>query len=296
MEPPRQIKFVKFNRGLYVLRYMAAEDNVCPPKIEVLVDGGNNSIELFLHPDSRETVLWEPGASLVVCAESSGELEVHVIATKAGGSTAATLRVEPLTQGDPKPGLGNPRGSAISDRGNDQGHTSSFRVLGHVAQIGDVCVNSHDWIAGPSAPARIEGISFEWLEKPENIGIMYSVKLPNQHPPSGEMMRLGEYAGTRRRALPIVGLVLEMTGPGAPKYQFVVEAIFLGSSIMRTTGQQVALAGPTGQEPLVGLRVGIEQTATPARGVSPRNKPAPPTASRVRVFRSRTNQSQHNVP
>lgn len=295
METPRQIKFVKFNRGLYILRYVAAEDNVYPPKIEVLVDGKNNSVELLLHPDSQETALWEPGASLVVCAASTVETEVHVIATMAGGSTAATLRVEPLTQGDPGLRLGAGK-SVILNRGNNQEDASSLRVLAHVAQIGDVYANSNDWIAGPSEPARIEGISLEWPEKPEELGIKYSVKLPNQEPPSGEMMRLGEYAGTRRRALPVVGLAFEMTGHVAPKYQFVVEAIFLGSSTMRTTGQHVALSGPTGREPLVGLRVGIERTAISAQRVSPRNKPEFSTSSRVRVFRSRSTQNQANVP
>ena len=58
-------------------------------------------------------------------------------------------------------------------------------------------------------------------------------------------------------ALPIVGLMLEVYGPGAGDFELDVEAIFLGAPIMRMRGQCVVLSGPTSREPLVGLKIGF---------------------------------------
>jgi len=40
---------------------------------------------------------------------------------------------------------------------------TGLRLMAHVAGIGDVFVNLNEWIAGPSAPSRIEGIAVEYL-------------------------------------------------------------------------------------------------------------------------------------
>jgi hypothetical protein len=69
----------------------------------------------------------------------------------------------------------------------------------------------------------------------------------------------GTFAGTRGRALPLVGAILELTGPQAAKHQLEVDALFLGSPQVRMTGQRVVLSGPTGREPLVGVRIQLEE-------------------------------------
>ena len=67
------------------------------------------------------------------------------------------------------------------------------------------------------------------------------------------------------RGLPVVGVTLEMSGPEEHDCQFVAEAIFLASPILRASGKRVALAGPTGRETLVGLRLWLEQKGAPPR-------------------------------
>jgi len=60
-------------------------------------------------------------------------------------------------------------------------------------------------------------------------------------------------------------------GPSALDFRLVAEAIFLGSPVMRMTGKRGVLSGPTGREPLVGLRLGPQQAGAagrpPATGV-----------------------------
>jgi hypothetical protein len=217
-----------------------------------------------------------------------GTLSVQVLPAQEGGSTAATVRIEPLSQGNATIPLAHTkiRRSMARDLGN-------FRVLGHISGIGDVLVNGDEWLAGPSAPSRIEGISIEWPGKPSELDIHYAVKTAKPQTTTGRKVGLGSFAGTRGKAMPVVGLLLEMSGPDASNLQFSVEAIFLGSPTTHIIGRRVVASGPTGREPLVGLRISLESVRAAAR---PKSKPtaAKPERStgRVRVFRSRANYNQ----
>jgi len=57
---------------------------------------------------------------------------------------------------------------------------------------------------------------------------------------------------------------------------------------MRMTGKRVQVSGPTGREPLVGLKLGLQQVAKgeEMETAAPATPPIQ-SANRVRVFRSR---------
>jgi len=288
MERAKQRKTVEVDKGLFLIRYATAEDETRPPKVHVAVDPQyEDRVELILHPAHSDAVLWQPGSCIVARATGTAHLAVEVIASHPGGSVAATVKIEPLTQGKVAAAAAPERdeaGLALVD-------LSDFRVLGHVAGIGDVHVGAGEWLAGPAAPSRIEGISIEWPGKPDDLAIRYAVKLARPQVVSGRMTELGTFAGTRGRAMPIVGVTLEMSGPAATDYQFAAEAVFLGYPAMRVSGRRVVLAGPTGREPLVGFRLRLEDTNTQPRPAAKSVAPAR-SSSRVRVFRSRTKQDQ----
>jgi hypothetical protein len=283
-----QQKTLEITRGLFLVRYVAAEDKGRPPIVQVAPEpASEKNITFVLHPDQSEAVLWQPDACLVVRAVTSGKLSIEVSPVQENGSVAATVRIEPLNQGHAT--------SVPTERISQDGLSidwGDFRVLGHVAGIGDVVVNAGEWLAGPSAPSRIEGISIAWPSKSDDLEVRYSVKTARPQMGSERTTALGSFAGTRGKALPIVGLTLEMSGPDTANAQFTVEALFLGSPVMSATGKVIVLSGPTGREPLVGLRVGLQPDGTNARP-----QPARPTTqagrpARVRVFRSRPRQEQ----
>jgi hypothetical protein len=292
MERDTQQQMVAINRGQFLVRYATAEDEERPPKVALAPDPvSTKDISFLLHPDHNEAVLWQPGSCLVVTAMAAGKLSVEVIPAHEGGSAAATVKIEPLSQGQAVP-LSIPK----KKRGSTSGNLRDFHILGHVTGIGDVTVNADEWIAGPSAPARIEGISVAWPGKPRDLELHYAVKTARPQPISGRKMDLGSFAGTRGKAMPIVDLLLELSGPGAENFQLSVEAIFLGSPALRKTGRRIVLSGQTGREPLVGLRLSVENVGTVAR---PPQKPSTsnrrPSEGRVRVFRSRLNQQSAAV-
>jgi hypothetical protein len=342
----RQVKTVDIARGLFIVRYATANDEFLPPKVTLSVDAEQNrNVEFLLPPGARDAVLWQPGTALTVRASATATLLVEVTPARSGGSIAANLKVERLSLGEPtavssalppmtwpvKLAEGDGRGRASilpAARSNTTAPTShdlaGLRVLGHVAGIGDVVAGANEWIAGPSAPSRIEGIAVEWPGKPAQLDLRYSVRLGRPQAAPSPMTELGSFAGTRGHALPLTGIVFELSGAASSDYQLSVEAAFLGSPTMRVIGRRVALSGPTGREPLIGLRVNLKPINVPAAGeageaIEPAARPAPPavapapapaapapapampapapspvarSSSRVRVFRSRSKESQ----
>lgn len=244
-----QQKTVDVQRGLFLVKYESSETSRDPPTVRIsLEDGSENAIELILPPDVDEPVLWSPGASLVARAVRSGRLRFVVAPVQPNGSTAARVQVIALSQ-DP---------GAARELSREPVDVSGYRVLGHVAGRGDIVVDADNWIAGPQAPTRIEGFAIQWPNKRHDLSLRYGVTVGGRRPVIGPLVEVGDFAGTRGRALPIVGATLELSGSAARGRQLFVNAIFLGSPQMMVTGQRVVLSGPTGREPLVGLKIKIE--------------------------------------
>jgi hypothetical protein len=289
MERTKRSKIVDVDRGLVLVRYTGADDKRRPPKVEIVVNPRDEKyIELVLNPDHQSAVLWQPGSCLVMRATRPGQVYVEVLPLEEGGSTAATVQIETLSQGEPIAPSRNVATTRTRVRG--ESNPGQLSLLGHVAGIGDVVVPPDAWIAGPSAPARIERFSINWPGKPSDLDVCYSVKLARPHAASGRVTELGGYAGTRGRALPIVGLSLELVGLGAADFRLVVEAVFLGAPVAHMTGRNVEMSGPTGREPLVGFRLRLDDVDVP---LQPTLAPfRAKSQGKVRVFRSQAAQSR----
>jgi hypothetical protein len=279
-------KTVDLDRGLFLVSYKSAEDSNAPPKVALSAAEGHERIEFILHPDATEPSLWLPNSAIVVRARAPARLQVQILPSRPGGSRAATISIEPIQSGQlASITRGMEHNSAIAPELN----SDTFRLLAHVAGIGDVFVGPNGWIAGPAAPSRIEGLALEWPGKPADLDIRYAVELANSQAGSARMVPLGTFAGTRGRALALTSVMLQMDGN--PDLQFSAEAIFLSAPSLRAIGRRVVLSGPTGREPLVGLRVSVERIASiVAPDQSARPAPAPASSGRVRVFRSKPRQ------
>ncbi|CAL80609.1 hypothetical protein BRADO7023 [Bradyrhizobium sp. ORS 278] len=286
MSDTTQQKSIDLARGLFLVRYNGAEDKASPPLVRVAPDrSSTESCTVITAPDSVDGTLYAPDSALVVSVLRPSRLTVEVIAQQPGGSTAANVKIEPLTQGQKW---------ERSPAARAAGSTSALpelQIMAHVAGVGDVTEVSNAWVAGPTAPARIEGICLLWPNKPHDLDIQYAVRFARPQRGDNQLVPLGTFAGTRGRALPLTGISLETSGPGANRYNFAVEAIFLGAPAMRVTGKRINLSGPSGREPLVGLKISIEEAPSnilpspPARGAMDAGTPR--SGGRVRVFRSR---------
>ena len=78
-------------------------------------------------------------------------------------------------------------------------------------------------------------------------------------------------------------LMLELSGPDALLYQFSVEALFLGAPVMHVSGERVVLSGPTGREPLVGLRVSLHEASDPRHQRAAQSAQYPQSKQKLRL-------------
>ena len=244
-------KIVGCAAGIILIRYVSAADTSRPPQVIIASEELETSdLEIILPPDADRPILWSPGGSLVVRAGRPGRLVVTIISVAPGGSTAADVQLVQLSE-DP-----------LGCRPTGPVDLSTVQVLGHLSGIGDVRVACNEWLGGPTAPKRIEGIALEGL--PNSVRLRYSARIGGPKPAATQMVDAGNFAGTRGRALPLVGVTLESPAPDASQYTIASNALFLGSPMVRASGQRVVLAGPTRREPLVGLQVSIAEVALPA--------------------------------
>ena len=174
---------------------------------------------------------------------------------KTNGSVAARVQIVALSM--------DPKEASVREFATAQLDLSEFRVLGHVAGRGDVIVDGDNWVGGPLAPSRIEGIAIRWPTKPSDLVLRYGVTVGGPRPIMGQIVETGNFAGTKGRALPLVGATIEIDGPAAGGHQLMVDLIFLGSPQTKVLGRRVVLSGPTGREPLVGLRLRLEPSERP---------------------------------
>jgi hypothetical protein len=233
-----------------------------------------------------------PGQCAVVRAEQPGRLSVKVMRQSAGASIDATFRLEPV--------LGGERPVATVSMGRDSRATPSeltpsaaslpkLRLLAHVSRRGDLEVDAGEWVAGPVAPAPIEGVEIRGA-LPSGLRLDVQPLVSTTPPRWLDWTPAGVFAGSRGRSLPLAGLKLRLSGGDASRFVICADALFLGSPVVSRRGVEVEFVSSAGGDPLVGLKLGIEPVATMApdkisampRGTAIVKKSEP----RVRVFRA----------
>jgi hypothetical protein len=231
-------------------------------------------------------VLRGPGGAVVLVADDDIELTITVVRHSASNSAAIELHLEPLAPAALSQVTEVPRGRDRVEAPVPEGRMS---VLGHLARRGDVLVASGEWLGGPEFPTRIEGVEIRWPGMPRGLSLEYSVIVAGNPLRKLRPCGVNEFAGTRGRATPIVQLTVALRGEIVNRYQVRAECLFLGGQMISESGSVITLTGPTGREPLVGLRLWIEMTPELGfREAAPSNR----VSSGPRVFRSA--RSTHN--
>lgn len=296
-------------QGVFVLRYISSPNGLDAP--EILVSPSAADLEIIdgaqQHSATRETVLGVPGDAVVLRASRDTTVLITIVAGRDRVQRQASIGLERISSAArpsftaqapmPKLEFGGP-----------------LEILAHVAHRGDVLVKAGEWICGPQFPMAIEGIELRWPGMPgSEITTTVSVNSRGrmQLPPK----MIGEFAGSRGKSAPIIGIGFALGSAGGTRHTLHCEALFLGAAVVSRSGPMIDLRGPTGHEPLVGLRLWTAPVAeiSPARGriqaynaVSyPAFQPAAAApavqhvetavaAGRVRVFRTPRSRSATN--
>ncbi len=251
-------------------------------------------VELIAWPDASSHELRAPGDGLVIRALRDTTIIFEVMPAYEGGSVDAELQLEPVSRlahagfsrGEATAAPPVPTRQAIA--------VDDIEILAHVSRRGDVVIPAGEWICGPDYPMAIEGLEVRWPRRPTGLEIVTTVSVSKngiRHLPASVT---GDFAGTRGRAAPIVSVEFSLTGERAQAFALRADALFLGASVQSRSGRSISLTGPTGREPLVGLRLSVvtQEVYESNRG-EPRAKVQEQaragsnwsSAGRIRVFR-----------
>src|SRR4051794_29337360 len=90
-------RVVEMRPGLYVLRYISAEDERIPPFIEVSTSSRQRAaVDIVSWPGDPDGVLERPGSVLVISVSARASLRISVHPRVRGGSVAADVRLEDI--------------------------------------------------------------------------------------------------------------------------------------------------------------------------------------------------------
>jgi hypothetical protein len=294
---------LRIPRGVVVVRYTNSNAKQTPPRIVLTAQNGSDAelVGLTFH---TQQVLARPGNAVVVRAQRDTAITIEVIPAEDDGSLDAEIHMERITSHLPQEKRVEPAALAPVQMEALQ----DFQILAHVARHGDVVVGSGEWICGPRVPMSIEGLEVRLGRLAAGLDILVSGEARLRRPLTFPAASAGSFVGTRGRAAPLTALTFSLIGRSAASYQLCVDALFLGAPIASKVGNSIELSGPTGTEPLVGIRLALQElqhagarplTARPVTTIAPRPSSemmpevAAPTkrvangsTGRVRVFRA----------
>jgi hypothetical protein len=268
-------------RGLYVLRYEKGGTSQDAPTAFVSPAGGFESVlDILGVPGAPQGRLDGPGDALIVRAADAATIRIGVRRKSPQGSLEAALRLESVGNlGASATVAQTPARVAAPER-----LAGGALYLAHAARRGDVTVRPGEWVGGPDAPTKIEGLEFFETGLPD-VEIEARTIGPDPGAAWSPWTRSGGFLGTRGRNLPLAGLRLRLMGEGARRYLISADALFLGSPIVTECGRSVELLSASARDPLVGLRIEIR----PERRVSvwQTNRPnGVDVERRVRIFKA----------
>jgi hypothetical protein len=280
----RQHKMV-LEPGLYLLRYVSSNATSSPPLIQI---APSNAVSLLAGSGPPFDRLDLPGSYALVQSDTSASLELTARARDAGGSVDAEVRLERIAPHQVPDQAPRERSVPKSRSVGQKPDGETLQIIAHVSHRGDVQANVDEWICGPELPLPIEGIELRWPNTPPGVSLSYVAKAARTIPASCRESSLGGFVGTRGKKTPLVGLSLTLDGPASFQAEIEIDALFLGTQVLTKRGRHVEVTGPTGREPLVGLRMRL--VARDAHIASPRNsRPAKSIEStrvgKIRVYR-----------
>jgi len=289
----------RVTRGLFILRYVASNagnsttNPAAAPSIKVSSHDAKD-VDLIAWPGASSNELLGPGDGLVLRVSRDTTIAIEVIPSRAGGSVDAELHLEPVSR-LAHGGFGRSNNVAPAvGRGASQIEVDGIEILAHVSRRGDVVIPAGEWICGPEYPMAIEGIEIRWPNRPRGLEITTSVSVSKNGLRNLPVAMTGAFAGTRGRATPLTGIELSLAGERAGDFILRSDALFLGSAVQSKRGRSVSMSGPSGREPLVGLRLSIDgvsrgdaaqaASAAPIQEL-PKSRSNWSAGGRVRVFR-----------
>ncbi|CEJ10280.1 hypothetical protein BN1110_00551 [bacterium YEK0313] len=253
---------LRIPRGVVIVRYAASKSGRAAPSLVLSVPHGSGA-ELIDLAERAEQTLPKPGTATVIRAQRDTVVSLEVVPVQPGGSLDAEIHIERMVVSAVEPERAPLAAAPAAPALVSADALTDFQILAHVSRRGDILAGNGEWICGPQVPMSIEGIELRLGRLSPDLDIMMSGSSRSRAPVAFPVSPAGTFIGTRGRAAPLTTLSFSLIGRAAPAFQLSVDALFLASPIVSRLGNAIELSGPTGNEPLVGLRLALRAAGQP---------------------------------
>lgn len=255
--------------GMWIIRYFDGGSSTTPPAVILNPSPiGKGSVDFFPGDGVTRNTLAKAGDCMIarVKGESASILisELHPAGQQQAQVKLRIDKIDTSFAGSNTPAAPQPANQQLSAALNKlasitsaaavpAGQGINIKLVGHIERRGDVVVHN-DWLGAPNSTQRIEGFSVSCEGLPEGVNLGYSCRSSRQGPP--QVALANNFVGTRRQAKPITAVAFNLGGAKALDFALTGSVVFAGQlPTPIVTGKE--LSGPTGQEPLVAMRLSI---------------------------------------
>ena len=266
--------------GLYVLRYVGSVDSRTAPSAVVrTADNEGTSITVVGAPGIEINALPAPGSSVVLVVKARGSISIALQALPGSNNLDAKFSLDLVAVARETASVAEIRTRTAESGGVPSmasGAPVPLDIYAHVSRRGDIRPDAEGWIAGPTSPSAIEGLEIK--SRLDVVAVAAQYLNATSASTWSAWLTPGSFIGTRQRAIPLTGLRLKLVGTEASRFEISGEGLFLGSPKLICRGGEVELAVAGGLDPLVGLRIAVNERVK-------KTEATPSKPSRVRVFR-----------
>jgi hypothetical protein len=227
-------------------------------------------------PRRRPPAMLNSSTSLVQVARGGADAGAKrdAVAPRAVPPRNSGAKARDVAASAARPGVPEASSNRVDQASTLHRDPSVFSFVCHVARRGDVVGKSGGWVGGPDSPAVIEGVTLNWAA-PAGVALTCQALVEGADGRWSAWTMTGEFAGSRGRGRPVLGLRVRLAGTEASQYRLSGEAVFLGCPVVAEAGAQLEFTSYSNADPLVGLKLELIAIAEKANG-----------ASRLRVFKN----------
>lgn len=261
-------RMIKLSRGMFTLRYLAADDARHPPCIGVqLGPDAGGIVQVIGAPGAEPGFLRKPGNAVVLL---SGGDAVVVVTTFVGGRALADGvklkldQVDCITSRD-----GQFLGNAEAGRAAAAQRRPAIPIFlsGHVEGHGDLSLAAGARLGDAETGCRIEGFAIHWPKRPHGVDIAYSCFGTGDVPP--EETLTGDFVGSRGEGRGITGVFARLIGEKAARFTLEAEAVFSDGTRIQSSAGGLTARAIEADAGLVALSVAVRHRQPSTQGEEP---------------------------
>ncbi|MBX3539698.1 MAG: hypothetical protein KF735_18810 [Chelatococcus sp.] len=249
-------RMIKLSRGLFALRYLAADDDRQPPAIGVQTGPrSREALTIVGGPDSEEGFLCKPGDAAVLVSQGDAIIVVTTYVGRHALSDGVKLKLDQIDRLSARDSELVRAARPQRAKAVPRDRRAPVFLSGHVEGIGALSLKAGERLGEAGSSHVIEGFAIHWPRRPVGVDIAYGCA------DVGGSLAVetltGDFVGTRGKGGAIGGLFVRLVGERAGQFALDAEAVFAGGRRVVSSSQALEALVEEEAAPLVALSVAV---------------------------------------